>query len=167
MRVSMSERNMKAKKTYLIPIIILIAIYSFIMTPVFAEGASIFFDPAKQSVSKNEEFTILVKANSVSNLFAYQFDLKYNPNKYEIVSAEEGSFLNNNGTDSTFFLGPLNSSRKELITFACTRMGASGGIDGSGTLVKITFRAKTSGEAKINIVRKSVRLLNPNGQEIQ
>lgn len=155
---------MKTKKIYLFPIIIFIIICSFIMTDVIAEGSSIFLDPAEQSVSINEEFTLLVKVNSASNLFAYQFDLKYNPKKYEIVSVEEGSFLNNNGTDSTFFLGPLNGSSNNIVTFACTRMGSVGGVDGTGTLVEITFRAKTSGDVKINIVRRSVSLLDDNGQ---
>jgi hypothetical protein len=166
MRVSMSERDMKTKKIDLKKIAFVVAICFFIMTPLFAEGASIFLDPAKPSVLENEEFTLVVEINSVTNLFAYQFDIKYNPKKYEVVSAMEGSFLNNNGTDSTFFLGPLNSTHNNQITFAGTRMGIIGGVDGSGTLVKITFRAKTSGEVKINIVRNSVRLLDPNGQKI-
>jgi hypothetical protein len=158
---------MKAKKIHLIQVAILIATCFFINTHVIADKTSLFLDPKKLSVSKNEEFTLSVKVDSVSNLFAYQFDLKYRPRKYEIVNVEEGSFLNNNGTDRTFFLGPLNGSRKHRITFACSRMGSSGGIDGAGTLLNIRFRAKISGKVKIDIVRKSVRLLDSNGQKIQ
>jgi len=164
--VSRRERYMKPKKTHLMQIAVLIAISLFIMTPVLAEAASIYLDPAKPPVSHNEEFTVSVKIDSVSDLSAYQFDINYKPRHYEIVKVEEGSFLNNNSTDSTFFLVP-DSSDSNLVTIACTRMGKTGGIDGSGTLVNITFRSKTSGNAKINIVGDSVRLLDTNGQKIQ
>lgn len=157
---------MKPEKTHLMRVAVLIAICLFIMIPVFAEGASVYLDPAKPRVSQNEEFTVSVKIDSVSDLSAYQFDINFKPRHYEIVKVEEGSFLNNNGTDSTFFLAP-DSSDSNLVTIACTRIGKIGGIDGSGTLVNITFRSKTSGNAKINIVGDSVRLLDSNGNTIQ
>lgn len=163
----MSEKNMKNRKIHLIQVTVLTAICFFIMTPVFAEGASISLDPAKLSVSKNEEFTLLVNVNPLLNLFAYQFDIKYNPKNYEIVSVEEGSFLNNNGADNTFFLGPLNGSRKDIIAFASTRMGSIGGVDGTGTLVEITFMAKKAGKVRVSIVKKSVDLLDSDGQIVQ
>ncbi len=162
----MSKKQMKNKKTYLMRFILLTAISFFIMTTAFAEGASIYLDMASPRVSENEEFTVEVNINSVNDLFAYQFDLNYNPKNYEIVNVEEGSFLNNNGADSTFFLGPLDGSRKNTLTFANTRMGLIGGVDGTGTLVEITFRAKASGKVRINVVKKNVNLLDPNGQKI-
>ena len=167
MRASMSGKKIKVRKIHLIQVTVLTAMSFLIMTTVFAEGASIYLDVANPRVSQNEEFTVSIKIDSVSDLSAYQFDLNYNPKNYEIVSVVEGSFLNSNGTDSTFFLGPLDSSRRNTITFASTRMGSISGVDGMGILVEITFRAKTAGKVKINVVKKSVNLLDSNGQNIQ
>ncbi len=164
---SRGELNMKVKKKHLLQVGALIAICFLVMTPVFAERSSIYIETTKPSVSSNMEFTVLVNADSVSNLSAYQFDLVYSPKKYEIVDVEEGPLLNNNGTDSTFFMGPINGSRKDHITFANARIGDIGGVNGPGTLVKITFRAKRAFKnAKVKIVKKSIHLLDHNGQEI-
>ena len=98
-------------------------------------------------VQEGQDFTLDVDITGVTNLYAYQFSVSYDPRVIGLVSASNGTFLAgdrglNPGTidNSTGLIGPISDSLA----------GAVPGISGSGTLASLTFAALTPGVAIVD-----------------
>jgi hypothetical protein len=98
--------------------------------------------PSSQSVSlwSGTTATVNVSANSVTNLYGYQYNIQYNQAVVNITSTAnivEGPFLKT-GSVTTLCV-PSNISTQGLIrNIACTRTGSTG-VSGTGNITKITF----------------------------
>jgi hypothetical protein len=109
-----------------------------------AIGTVIHIEPALKVVkSKGEKFTVQVKIDNGSNIFAVPFDIKYDPGILEVTGLYEGSYLKKDG-GQTSFLTSMNRD-KGKISVGLTRLGRIGGASGSGTLMSIGFSALKSG----------------------
>gem|GEM_PF-4071955 len=107
-------------------------------------GTVIHIDPASRPVrAVDETFTIRVKIDNGSNVFAVPFDISYNPDILEATGLHEGSYLKKDGGQSTFLTS--TDRNKGKITVGLTRLGRIGGVSGSGTLMSIDFRALKRG----------------------
>jgi len=118
----------------------------------------------KNIVSVGETFTTTVNLNNVINLAGYQFDISYKPTVLEVVSVKKGTFISTSSGDS-FCMEPTLDKINGLISkFVCARM-AKEGVNGSGILATIEFRAITMGESAIVI--QNAKLSNTNAQILQ
>lgn len=105
--------------------------------------------------------------SGVSDLAAFQFDVAFNctvaaanptgcqpgASVLQAVSISEGSFLPNGGANSTFFEpGSIDNPVGEVALIG--DVGAAG-VNGSGDLVDLTFRALTPGTTDIAILANS------------
>jgi hypothetical protein len=127
----------------------------------------ISLNPASRPVVSGENASFDVEIASVSNLYGFQFDLEYDSAILQFSSASEGSFLSKNGQDSTFCVQPKASSRgsADYVTIACTRLGAIGGVAGSGVLESVIFTAKGSGTAQPNLA--NIKLVDSSARRIE
>lgn len=94
----------------------------------------------------------------------YQFDLLFDPLRLEFVSLAEGTFL-----PSPLFSAPLLDS-SDVVNgnlLAIANYMADTGVNGSGRLVNVVFRAIAAGEATLNAVGGLYTLLDDfaNGQQ--
>jgi hypothetical protein len=112
-------------------------------------GTVIYIDPASRAVkSVGETFTVRVRIDNGSNVFAVPFDINYDPNVLEVTGLHEGSYLKKDGGQTTF-LTSIDRDRGK-ITIGLTRLGRIGGVSGSGTLMSIGFRALKRGTASLS-----------------
>jgi general secretion pathway protein D len=100
--------------------------------------------------SVGDTFSINVNVTNISDLYAYQLDLTYDPTLLSAVSVSEGPFLASGGT--TFFIpGTIDNVGGSVTATADALIGAISGVNGSGTLLTFQFTAIGAGTSALNI----------------
>ena len=95
-------------------------------------------------------FNVFVNVSSVADLFAFQFNITFNPNILSGVDVTEGSFLGGAGT--TFFIrGTIDNTAGTISFTSDSLIGLLTGVTGTGTLAEITFSALAQGNSPINL----------------
>jgi len=98
---------------------------------------------APASATVGQQFTLEVKAASISDLKAAPFVLTYDPFFVEFVSAGEGGFLRKDGVSTVF--GSAVSAATGTVSINLARGPGSVGVSGEGVLASLVFRAKQKG----------------------
>ncbi len=124
--------------------------------------ARIFF-PATDSVNVGDRFTLGLVVEDITNLAGWELDITFDPAVLQAVSVSEGDFLSQNNGQTFFQAGAINNTAGEIPGSALARISA-GGISGTGTLLSITFEAKTIGEGNLRL--HEVKLGDPSGGRI-
>lgn len=84
-----------------------------------------------------------VNAENVTDLFAYGYELNYDPTQLEYQSAVAGSFLSVNGTISTSFQSGLkNGEAGKLLVAEARTIDPKVGRSGSGLLFEVNLKVK-------------------------
>lgn len=122
-------------------------------------------NPQQITVSSGDSPTFQIEISSVSNLYGFQFDLNYDPKFLQFTKATEGTLLKSNDV-STFCIEPKVTvgAIENSVTIACTRLGAAGGISGSGLLESVTFTTVASGTAQVKLT--NVKLVDSSAKKI-
>lgn len=114
-------------------------------------------DTSTPTVSVGESAVVNVDITGVSDLYAFQFDLDFNPAVLSATSASEGAFLPTGG--ATFFIpGTIDNVGGSVAANADTLLTAISGVSGSGTLASFDFTAIGSGVSTLTLA--NVILLN-------
>ena len=93
-------------------------------------------------------FTLPVSIADVSDLYAFQFDLSFDPSILQLLSISEGSFLPTVG--STFFIpGAIDNTAGTATSNADTLVGDIPGASGDGDLVDFMFQAINPGTSPV------------------
>jgi general secretion pathway protein D len=99
-------------------------------------------------VSVDQIFTVPVNIADVSDLYAFQFDLAFDPTILQLLSISEGSFLPSAG--STIFIpGTIDNIGGNATSNADTLVGDIPGASGDGDLVDFTFQAINPGASPL------------------
>ena len=110
-----------------------------------------------------ETFDVLVEISSVSDLYAFQFDISFDPAILSAIDVTEGSFLPGGGF--TFFIpGSIDNIGGSISFTADILLTAVSGVSGSGTLADLQFQALTVGTSPVNL--SNVILLDSNLSDI-
>ncbi len=121
-----------------------------IQPPVSTPGVGNFFD-------------LSVNISDVNDLYAFQFDISFNPTILAASDMSEGSFLPIGG--ATFFIpGAIDNALGTISFTADILLSAVSGVDGSGTLADIQFQALAVGTTPI--VLSNVILLDSTLSDI-
>lgn len=126
------------------------------------EDTKIKLEGVPEIVQEGEEFTVEVWAHNVADLFAYVYQVRFDPEKLEFVGdgAEEGDMLTSRPGDSQTFFFMIEQDMGTLVGSALE--GRTGDyVSGNGVIARMTFRA-LSGEETPNIQLHNVRLANSN-----
>ena len=101
-------------------------------------------------VLAGDVFTLPVSIADVSDLYAFQFDLSFDPSILQLLSISEGSFLP--GAGSTIFIpGTIDNIGGTATSNADTLVGDIPGASGNGDLVDFTFEAINVGASAVNL----------------
>ena len=101
---------------------------------------ALFQGPAQAKVGETFDVTLWVKSiDPVRQMIAR---VGYDPSALEVVSVQEGNFLNSDGAGT--MVSRQVDARNSAVSFSARRRTASG-IVGDGLLATITFRAKQAG----------------------
>jgi hypothetical protein len=130
-------------------VLALIAVNFILGSPSFADMVPpVSVIPASLSEGPGSTFSFDIDITNVSDLYAFQFDLGFDPAILAATGITEGSFLPSGG--STIFLPGFIDNTEGLISFnADTLVGPVPGVSGSGTLASIQFSALANGTSTL------------------
>lgn len=118
------------------------------------QSANLFVN-GPELVNAGDEFAVTLQVAEVDKLYSAPLFVNYDPQFLDFVRADEGDFLRTPG-QSTVFTSSPNRSRGELIIG--NKQGAGGeGASGSGSLARIYFKAKQTGNVVIRPNRVNFR----------
>ena len=92
-----------------------------------------------------DTFTFDVRAENVSDLAGWQFDLAFNPAILEAKGVSEGGFLKTDGGTTFFQSGRIDNAAGNITGLIAGRI-SEGGVSGSGSVLQVKFKAKSGGE---------------------
>ncbi len=95
-----------------------------------------------------DTFTFDVRAENVSNLAGWQFDIAFNPAVLEAIEISEGDFLKTDGGATFFQSGRIDNAEGKITGLSGARFGDLG-VSGSGSVLQVRFKAISEGEAPI------------------
>lgn len=96
------------------------------------------------SVPVGGGFTLSVEASDMTDLYGYQFDLRFDPTLFQVWDVSEGPFL---GTAGASFFGPGDIDHSAgLVRFVFgTLIGDAPGASGGGVLATLDVRSLGAG----------------------
>src|ERR1017187_7801777 len=114
--------------------------------------------PSVDNVMVGQSFNLSVVIDSVADLYAYQFDLAFDPALLSASAITEGPLLGSGGT--TFFLpGAIDDANGLISSTADSLEGPVSGVTGGGVLAYVTFTALAFGTTSVVIINPPAPLL--------
>ncbi|MBI5354699.1 MAG: LysM peptidoglycan-binding domain-containing protein [Chloroflexi bacterium] len=153
--------------TIRILLILTILATSLIGTTVFAQsGTVVRVDPVNVSAQVNDNFTVAIKVDNVTNLTAAELHLSFNPAVLEVVGTSNGGFI-----AADFLAQNLFDNVAGTVDYAVAQMNRPA-AQGSGILLNIVFKARGNGISSIALrstqaVPSGLILSDQNGAAIQ
>jgi hypothetical protein len=124
----------------------IVGLLLFMSTPMFADVISVVGPATNPNVGGT--FEVDVKVTDITDLYAFQFDLTFDPTLLSAVSVTEGAFLPSGGT--TFFIpGTIDNVGGDVSATADSLVGTIPGVSGDGTLVEFRFTALAAGTSAL------------------
>jgi hypothetical protein len=124
-----------------------------------AQGATIRLLPGSQNVPIGDSLTIDVAVENATNLAAFEFRLKYNPDVLELIGVTQADFLGSTGRNVTCYR-PADADPSQALPgnvgLGCVTGNTPGSeppVNGSGLLAHIKFSAKGPGLAYLTFVK--------------
>src|SRR5262245_25360222 len=128
--------TVKARVRWLFQLGVATAVF-VVAQPAFADLVSIA--PSSKTVTLGQTFTLDIAA-TVTDLYAFQFDLGYDPTVLSANSIVEGSLLPSGG--STFYIpGFIDNVGGTISGTADSLISAVPGVTGTGVLARVNFTA--------------------------
>jgi general secretion pathway protein D len=126
-------------------------------------GAATFaFDPPAITQPKGATFTMNIQVSGVQNVLSVPLQMSYDPAKLELVNVSNGGFLSQDG--QAVALVHRGDEATGSVQITATRPPGAGGVSGQGSVVTLTFLAKSAGQAPVTIIRGGAR--DPSMQAI-
>ena len=101
-------------------------------------------------IHTGDTFTLDIRAENVSDLAGWQFDLAFDPAALEAVEVTEGDFLKTDGGNTFFQSGSIDNAAGKITGLSAIRLSTQG-VTGTGTVLQVTFKAKSSGETELTL----------------
>ena len=124
----------------------------------FEEGTeySISVDPriahtlSKPVIHVGDTFTLDLNVENIHDLAGWQFDIAFDPAVLEAIEVSEGNFLNPEGSATFFQKGSIDNATGKITKLSSARLSETG-VSSSGTLLSVTFTAKTDGQTQLKL----------------
>jgi len=113
-----------------------------------AAAATLSFATPPAAVQVGSSFALDVLVTDAPDLYAFQFDIAFNPAVMQADAVLEGGFLSAGG--ATFFMPGAIDNLAGTVTFtANTLVGPGPGVTGDGLLVHLSFQALAPGQGGV------------------
>ena len=103
---------------------------------------------SKTPIHIDDTFTLDIRAEAVFDLAGWQFDIAFDPTILEAINVSEGDFLKTDGGSTFFQSGSIDNAAGKITGLSAARLSAQG-VSGTGTLLQVTFKAKSGGETEL------------------
>jgi general secretion pathway protein D len=130
--------------------------------PAAPQSAAFTFDPPTIQATKGGTFAVNLMISGAQNVYSVPVQLNYDPKLLQLVNVSNGGFLSQDGQAVAVVHREDESAGQLQVT--ATRPPGAGGVSGQGSVVTMTFQAKTSGQTPLTITRGGAR--DPGQQAI-
>jgi general secretion pathway protein D len=121
-----------------------------------ASGAASFgFDPASVTQKPGSTFAVNVLLSGAQNVSGVPLQVSYNPQILQLVNVSNGGFLSQDG--QAVALVHRDDDQSGTVQINATRPPGTTGVSGQGTVVTLTFLAKSAGQSEVTIAKGGVR----------
>jgi hypothetical protein len=164
--------EVKMKKLFClwVPILaLLIGVLFLTRTATQAATTKVGCEPQNLTVRTGQTFYVTLIVTDAQDLYAWQFNTKFYNQYLEFVTMLPGNHLRVDDAMDFQAQPVLNagSSTSEARYAAATRLGKDSGVDGSGQLAHILFRALKQKTDGTTVDMNTITLLDHNALEIQ
>ena len=111
---------------------------------------SVGYTFSKTPIHTGETFTLDIHAENIFDLAGWQLDINFDPALLEAISVTEGNFLKADGVGTFFHGGSIDNGTGKIKGLNAARLSLQG-VTGTGTLVQVTFKAKSAGETELTL----------------
>jgi hypothetical protein len=112
----------------------------------------ILIDPSILSTVSNENFSIDIETQSITDLYGWELQLYYLNSIINCTGSVEGNFLKGGGNTVWAAINDPNyNATHGMIDIGASLVGAIPGVSGSGILASVHFEAKNPGNTSIEI----------------
>ena len=105
---------------------------------------------SKTPIHLGDTFTLDIRAENITNLAGWQFDIAFDPTILEAVSVSEGNFLKIDSGTTFFQGGSIDNAVGKITGLSAARLSTQG-VSGTGTLLQVRFKAKSAGETQLTL----------------
>ena len=105
---------------------------------------------SKTPIHIDDTFTLDIRAETVFDMAGWQFDIAFDPTILEAVNVSEGDFLKIDGGSTFFQGGSIDNAAGKITGLSAARLAAQG-VNGTGTLLQVRFKAKSAGETQLTL----------------
>jgi general secretion pathway protein D len=123
--------------------------------PAGAGMGTFLFDPPTMTEKKGATFTVNVMLTGGQNVYSVPVQLTYDPNQLQVLNVSNGGFLSQDG--QAVALVHRDDPTTGTLQVTATRPPGVGGVSGQGSVVTLTFMAKTAGQSALTITRGGAR----------
>ena len=131
------------------------AVFNSNLNIVSASPTTLYISPTPITVFVCSNFTVALNVADVTDLYAWEVKLSFNPNLLECLDATQGPFL----PPPTIWIPPIINNTAGTVHMACSRMFPPG-QSGSGTLAYIEFHCDGPGECDLVFLYPETFLLD-------
>ena len=117
----------------------------------YTVASSIGYAFSTTPIHIGDTFEFDVRAESVSDLAGWQFDIAFDPAILEAVDASEGDFLKTDGGSTFFQSGRIDNAAGKITGLIAGRL-TDGGVSGTGSLLQVRLKAKSEGETELALL---------------
>ena len=99
-------------------------------------------------IHTGDTFTLDIRAENIFDMAGWQFDIAFDPAALEAIDVSEGDFLKMDGGSTLFQSGTIDNTVGKITGISAIRLSTQG-VSGTGTLLQVTFKAKSAGETEL------------------
>ena len=107
----------------------------------------LYLDPDNLTITPSQDFTVELKAISITNLKGYSVTLSYDPTLMSLQEVTGGPFFSVKG--KTFFYKKVDD-KKGTILIDCAILGPDLSVSGGGTLATLSFSSLKTGSTSLS-----------------
>ena len=116
------------------------------VTPPEGTAGVLYLEPADLTITPSQDFTVELKAASITDLKGYSVTLSYDPALLSLQEVTEGSFFSSKG--KAFFYKKIEDT-KGTVLIDCAILGPDLSVSGEGTLATLSFTSLKAGSTSL------------------
>ena len=116
----------------------------------YTVGTGLGYGLSKTPIHIGDTFTLDIRAENISDLAGWQFDIAFDPAALEAIDVSEGDFLKTDGGVTFFQSGRIDNAAGKITGLIAGRI-SEGGVNGSGSVLQVRFKAKAEGETGLTL----------------
>ena len=101
-------------------------------------------------IHSGDTFTLQIEVEDVYDLAGWEFSIAFDPDVLKAVEVNEGGFLKSGGGSTFFQKGTIDNTTGKITKLSSARLSEDG-VSGKGTLLSVTFTAKTAGQTQLKL----------------